>query len=102
MNRTSPPAQAKNDISLTGVTEGYLLGLGREPPGKRRGIPGKPARKRGREDVDVVGPSEMQKVPDHLDAVHLRGTHDGEDRREIVFAPRARSTDPRSPVATSR
>ena len=62
----SPPAQEKKEISLIGQTSGasvYSLMCSSASARMRRN-----GRRSGAEDVDVVGPSIMPEIPDHLHA----------------------------------
>src|SRR6185312_15005914 len=71
---------------VDGRDEGGLGELGTKHAPKGCGEPGEGGDPIGREDIEIVGPAEVEDVPDELDAMLLGGVDNSLGGGEIVFA----------------
>ena len=98
--RTSPPAQARNDISLMGAiiaSAGWRDSAASQLAKARACAPGAPGTRR--EHVDVGRPAEVHQVPDQLHAVLLGGAQHRQRRPKVVLPRAGLGAHPRDAVA---
>lgn len=79
--------------------QGWTPGLFEVQAGEGGGVTGEVLHKGSREDVEVVGPAVMAKVPRHLNVRGLGCPQQGENRQPIVAARNALHPVPTDPVA---